>query len=313
MSLTPEQHAQRATGLGGSDAGVVAGLSPFKSALELYYEKRGEVPPSEEETEAMEWGTLLEEPIAQKFSRVTGFKIRRQPIKRATDKPFMLASIDRQVLGETALLECKALNAFTRIEGVTDLPDYIYLQSQHYLAVYGYSHLHLALLIGGQRFLTFPVERDPPTIDMLIEIEAEFWRRVELGDPPSPDGSEACKELMKRLYPKDSGALVVFDSDEARRTVAALTEAKEAVKKADDQKTAMENMVKFWMGEASVARIPGYGEITWKAARASTQAVCDLVALKTDYPEVYEKVVTMEEKGGGRRLLLKPEKGLAKT
>ena len=310
MSLTPEQHRERATGLGSSDAGVVAHVSPFKSALELYYEKRGEVPPSAEETEAMEWGTLLEEPIAQKFSRVTGLKVRRQPLKRATATPFMLASIDRQVLGETAILECKALNAFTRIDGVLDLPDYIYLQCQHQLEVYGYERLHLALLLGGQRFLTFPVERDQPTIDVLIEIEAEFWRRVELGDPPPPDGSDACKDLMKRLYPQDSGKIIALTSDDALATVLALEAARTDLKDAEDRKTAAENWVKFRMEEASVCRIPQYGEITWKRARGSKSLEVNEALLKEKYPEIYKEVIVEREREGARRFLLKPQKGV---
>ncbi len=54
MSLTPEQLEARKQGIGGSDAPVVAGLSPWKSPLTLYYEKSGAMPVSEDENEAME-------------------------------------------------------------------------------------------------------------------------------------------------------------------------------------------------------------------------------------------------------------------
>lgn len=308
--LTPEQLAARSNGLGGSDAGVAAGLSPFKSPIQLYYEKRGETPVSDEETEAMEWGSLLEEPIAQKFSKVTGLKIRKQPLRVATSKPFMLANIDRQVLGETAILECKALNAFTRIESAADLPDYMYLQAMHYLEVYDYERLYFAILIGGQKFVQFPVERDQATIDVLIEVEAEFWRRVKLGDPPPVDGSDATKELAKKLWPKDSMKVMALDSDDARATVKALLSAKEELKAVDDRKTAAENWIKFRMEDASICKIPGMGEITWKSARPSKQEVCDLARLKAEFPDAFKSCVTVEEKGGGRRFIVKPEKGL---
>ena len=313
MTLTPEQLAARQCGIGGSDAGAVVGLSPFKSTLQCYYEKRGEAPLSEEETEAMEWGTLLEEPIAQKFSRVTGLKVRKQPLKIATGNRFMLASIDRQILGETAILECKALNAFTRIESASDLPDYMYLQAMHYLEVYGYDKMYFAILIGGQKFVQFPVKRDQATIDMLVAAEAEFWRRVELGDPPSVDGSDATKELARRLWPHDSGRIISLDSDDARATVHALLRAKDALKSAEDKKTAAENWLKFRMEDASTCKIPGVGEITWKYTRTHKDEVCDLGKLKADYPEIYAACVTMQEKGGGRRFLVKPEKGIVTT
>ena len=46
-----EWHRLRKNGLGGSDAAVVLGISPFKSSLELWYEKANDVPASEKETE----------------------------------------------------------------------------------------------------------------------------------------------------------------------------------------------------------------------------------------------------------------------
>lgn len=306
--LTAEELTARQKGIGGSDAGVVAGVNPYKSPLALYYEKRGEAAPSEEETEAMRWGSLLEEPIAQEFAARTGLKIRRQPLKVATRHPFMLANIDRQVLGETAILECKALNAFQRIDSVADLPDYMYLQAQHYLEVYGYERLYFAILLGGQRLVHFPVERDAATIEVLVEVEQEFWRRVELGDPPPVDGSDATKELAKRLWPKDRGQVIALSSDDALATVRALEQAKADLQAAEDRKTAAENWIKFRMGEASVARVVGYGEITWKSARPHSEAVCHLAKLRAEFPDAYAATVQIVPKGGGRRFLLKPEK-----
>jgi hypothetical protein len=65
MSLTAAQLAERSTGFGGSDAAAACGLSRWKSAYQLYLEKRGEAPLVEEENEAMRWGTLLEPVVRQ--------------------------------------------------------------------------------------------------------------------------------------------------------------------------------------------------------------------------------------------------------
>ena len=40
MSLTAEQIAARKHGIGSSDAPTVAGVNPYKTALELFFEKR---------------------------------------------------------------------------------------------------------------------------------------------------------------------------------------------------------------------------------------------------------------------------------
>ena len=40
----------RMNGIGGSDAGIIAGCNPYRSIFELWQEKRGEIPVREEES-----------------------------------------------------------------------------------------------------------------------------------------------------------------------------------------------------------------------------------------------------------------------
>ena len=49
----------RKQGIGGSDAAVVCGISRYKSPVELWMEKTGQLP-SQETGEAAYWGNLLE-------------------------------------------------------------------------------------------------------------------------------------------------------------------------------------------------------------------------------------------------------------
>ena len=314
MALSPKELEARRQGIGGSDAGAVCGLSERKSPLKLYYEKRGEAPLDDEETEAMEWGKLLEGPIAEKFAAVTGLKIRKQPMKTATKHKFMLANIDRQIVKPAGILECKNLNFFTKIETVADLPDDLYMQGQHYYEVYGYeTGLYFAILIGGQHFVQFPIERDQQTIEILIECEAEFWRRVELGDPPPVDGSDGTKELAKRLWPKDTGQIISLPSDDAADTARGILQLKDEIAALEDRKSALENWFKWKMRDASVCKLPLFGEITWKSTLQHVEEIVDTTKLEQDFPEAHKACVSDIRKGGGRRFLVKPQKGLVKT
>ncbi len=45
MNTRDEFLAARRRGVGGSDMAVILGISPFSTRLELYLEKRGEIPP----------------------------------------------------------------------------------------------------------------------------------------------------------------------------------------------------------------------------------------------------------------------------
>ncbi len=65
--------AYRRQGLGGSDAASVLGISPFRTAMDLYYDKRN-LPIEDDEGNwvAMEVGTLLEDLVARIFAKKTG-------------------------------------------------------------------------------------------------------------------------------------------------------------------------------------------------------------------------------------------------
>ena len=106
----------RRQGIGGSDAAAVLGISPFRTGVDLYYDKLGQpVEDDEQNWVAKEVGTLLEDLVARIFAKKTGLKVWPMPaMYRHPDHPCMLADIDRLVMlpkGETAILECKTTNA----------------------------------------------------------------------------------------------------------------------------------------------------------------------------------------------------------
>lgn len=311
--LTTEQRTQRLSGIGGSDAAVVCGLSPFKTAYQLYLEKRGEAPEDTEESLAMKFGSLLEEPIVEHYCDVTGRDVRRQPLTFHDEHPFMLANIDRQILKDArgpGILEVKTTNDWTgrAIHGADDIPDHYYLQAQHYLAVYDYAWASFAILIGGSRFVWFDVERNDEVIAELIAQEAQFWQRVQTGQAPPIDGSPRTGELLKRLYPQDTGKVLTIQAPELIRAAADLIEAKAQIKREEAVVTASENLLKSAIGDASEAILPGWGKITWKTAVPSVKESLDVDRLKADFPDAYAACLKRETRNSGRRFLLKPNK-----
>lgn len=64
----------RKQGIGGSDAAIVCGISRYKSPVELWMEKTGQLP-YQEAGEAAYWGTQLEALVREEFSRRTGVEV----------------------------------------------------------------------------------------------------------------------------------------------------------------------------------------------------------------------------------------------
>lgn len=108
--------AYRRYGIGGSDAAAILGISPWRTARDLYYDKLGiaEVSENEDNWVQLEMGNLLEPLVAQIFEKKTGLKVfKRKAMFQHPKYPWMLADLDYLVElpdGSTAILEIKTTN-----------------------------------------------------------------------------------------------------------------------------------------------------------------------------------------------------------
>ena len=190
----PEWLEFRRKGIGGSDASVVCGINRYKSPVELWLEKTGQLPHTEA-GEAAYWGTQLEALVKSEFTKRTSIEVKDSNlILQSEENPFMLANLDgtakHPIYGE-CVFEAKTASAYKAGEWENTIPDEYMLQVQHYIAVTGFMGAYVAVLIGGNTFKWTFIERDDELISMLISLESDFWEHVQNGTPPPIDGSEA--------------------------------------------------------------------------------------------------------------------------
>lgn len=276
----------RRKGIGGSDAAAVVGVNPWRSSMAVYLEKIGELS-EPEDNEGMYWGRILEDIIADEFSKRTGFKVRRyNAILQHKDYPFMIANIDRVYIKDghiNGILECKTTSAYNK-EHWKDLkiPDAYYIQVQHYLAVTGYQNAYIACLIGGNHFVYKEIKRDDEIINYLIQIESDFWDRVEKRIPPEPDGSQDAEEILKKLYPESKeGSAITLDQHEA--TLMLIEELTKQKKQLEQEIEKYQQLIKADMGENEVAYI-GNRKVFWKTI---TSTRFDSQKFKKEHPNLY--------------------------
>lgn len=271
--LTKEQLEARRKGIGGSDAATVLGLNPYQDPYELYLDKRGEAPPEDEEflKESRYWGSVLEEPVANRAAEEMGYKIQKaNQLITSKKHEFMIANIDRKVVG----LEDKrriGLEVKTAARpdgwgetGSDEIPHWIMLQCQHYLAVTEYDHWDLAVLIGNRDFRMYRINPIQYIIDNLIEAEEEFWDRVTHGVPPEPQWqSAATTRLIKNLYPGTNGQVVQLP-DVAQKYQDVMDDANEQKLVYEKVVAGCKNRLAMLMGEASVGLLSDGTAITRK-------------------------------------------------
>lgn len=289
----------RKSGLGGSDAGTVLGFNSYKTPYQLYLEKTGQY---EEvvDNEAVYFGNELEDFVAREFAKRTGKKVRRMNrFLRHKQYPFMTANLDRVVIGERAVLECKTASEYMREawEG-DDIPATYLCQVHHYLAVTGFEKAYIAVLIGGNKFVWKEVERDEEFIEILIEREKDFWENHVLADVAPPiDGSNAAGELLKKMYPQDDSTAIMLTKDD-ETILDALEALTEEIKSLETQKKEYENRIKLKLESATEAHSPRH-KLTYKTIVSNR---IDSKKLKEEAPDVYEKYV---KPSSSRRLTIK--------
>ena len=278
----------RKQGIGGSDASVVCGVSRYKSPVELWLDKTGQLPP-QEAGEAAYWGTQLEPFVRAEFTKRTGIEVQcvRQ-LLQSGELPFMLANLDGVCEVPdygTCVFEAKTASAYKAGEWDDAIPDEYQLQIQHYMAVTGYAGAYIAVLIGGNTFRWKFVERDEELISMLIDLEADFWKHVQECTPPPLDGSEASAKFLAQRFPNSTPMSQITLPDAAADLLVQYDEACEELETVTRRKQEAENLLKEMMGDNEVGTAGGH-IVTWKSV---SQERLDSKTLKAEHPTLYKK------------------------
>lgn len=155
---------QRSKGIGGSDAGTVMGVNEYKSAFTLWAEKTGQLDAPYQSSEAIRLGHDLEDYVAKRFCEAEGKRVKRSSFCfESKERPYMRANVDRLVIGENAVLECKTANMMKGTAYRKDeIPATYYYQCLHYMAVLGLDRVYLAVLVFSHGLYTFVIDRSDP-------------------------------------------------------------------------------------------------------------------------------------------------------
>lgn len=269
--------------IGGSDAGSIIGLNPYNSAFALWAEKTGKTEPFKGNI-STRTGTLLEDLVAKLFMEETGKKVQKLNFTIVNPAyPFACANIDREIIGEDAILECKTTNNFVTIKSFKsgEFPEQYYTQVVHYMAVTGVKKVYLGVLSECRDFRVFELDRDEDEISALMAAERDFWENHVIADvAPPADGHKATSETIKDLYAEDDGdtadLTVCFDLFERRK---ALKDQADSLKGQIDE---LDNQIKLVMGNASKGTC-GRFSVSWKLQ--NTSAV-DRKKIAADFPEI---------------------------
>ena len=282
----------RREGIGGSDASAIAGVNEYTSLYEVWLDKTGRGV-EKRYTPQMRFGHLIEDDARQVFTEDTGIGVQTAGLQRSKTRPWQQHTPDG-ITDDGGLFECKSVGwrqAHLWDDG--QVADHAEVQVQHGMAVTGLGHAWVVAVIERE-FVWRRVERDEQFIELITDMELDFWERHVLADE-EPALVAADLDLVKARHPRArDGAVRVSETEWLPDTLAAYSAATDAAKRAADEKARIEAELTDYIGHDEAA---GWfnrdGDAVIAVTRKNiTRAGLNTTALRADHPDIYQQYAT---------------------
>lgn len=281
----------RATGIGGSDAAAILGISSYGTPYSVAMEKALGIKEgrTEEEQERLDWGKKLEPLIAAAFEGKTGMRVDAGVAwARHREHPFIFANVDG-LISEDAERWTPIVPAELRdlgpgiFEGKCagqddgwgtmrepQVPASYWAQAQHYMAVLDRPWTGFGALINGNRLEVRFILRDGAWLSAVWEPKlVAFWENVQTGNLPEPWNPDIDGPVLRDRYPDGAAGRRNLTDPETREVYAwqaALEEAATAKRRSE----ALGLRVRAIMADHSIGALTTGEQITYKLTAAGS-------------------------------------------
>jgi putative phage-type endonuclease len=293
----------RSSGIGASEVGTVMGLNPWKSSVELFYQKIGQLPSKIDENVAMFMGTRLEPVVANLWEHYDNdetqfIKNYNEGVKTRiggevvgyilNEKyPHLFLSPDRLILKKkgrlvyngklsmnnvTGVLEIKTISGFASKQWDGGIPPSYVVQLTTYLLGLGLKYGEIAFLEDGRKLNVVPVNYSESLGNQIIEKTTEFWDRVLAARAdmenahlyePEPDGTKSYSDFLNKKY-SQSEANTIQGADDLKHKAIAHKMITEEIKDKEDEARELSNYLKNEMKDFDTISFGTSGKVTWK-------------------------------------------------
>lgn len=302
---SPEWHAARDQGIGGSDIAKVLGMMTWQGATPygVWEDKTGRGRPLD-----LTWplfrGHADEPKLRAWFTLKTGIDVELTGTWMHREHEWMRVNPDG-LTSDGGGIECKS-HSWRMGEEWTDeqVSDAAELQSQWGMAVTGLPHWWVIAQLGDDEPVIRKVLRDEGLIATLIEVAGKFWHEHVLTDiAPAVSGLDV--DALKIRWSDTTPAAVPGSADDYEPLIAELEQAKADIKAAEARKDLAEARLRMLAGPAEVVEVGGVKRLslvpngTWSPTRfiadhpdlaakyQTPKVVLDVDRIKADHPTLY--------------------------
>ena len=282
MSLTHKELKQRAATIGCSELASAMGLNPHESAYDLFKKKTEPPTPNKKQNQPAHWGHKLELYIAHEYHIRTGYNVTRHNQK--LQKGQLTGHVDYLIKNQKRGMDCKNVGPNTAPlfgePGTDQIPVYYLPQMHGYLYLMDYETWDVAVLINGQDFRIYTIERDHEWDDLIGLKVAEFMHHLNNDIRPPLDLSHpTIDKTLELAYAGTDGSIVHLDQIEHWHQV--LTDSNEIINKYTKAAQTAKTHIKAFMKQSAIGILPDgtyykRRQITRKAYKVSPSQYMEL-------------------------------------
>lgn len=298
----------RKNGIGGSDVASIMGLNKYSSPLDIWQIKTGrKKQPELSDNESVYWGNSCEPNVANRFAEEhPELQVRRRNATMVSIKrPWAFANIDRWVTdghGNVGILEVKTVGMRRAADWDNGVPLYYLTQVTHYMSVTGYQYAWVAVLIGGQEYREYYIERDEQDIQAINEAVDTFWRDfVETDTAPALIGNDSEANALLYQHSDPSQEFIPMLDDDISDLFDDLQEINDQLADLKHHKTLTENKLKDLIGDNKGIETETK-RITWVRY---TRSSFDKKAFDAAHPGITNDYMKTSVTNGGIRISVK--------
>lgn len=254
--MTPEEFDERRKRLGASDVASVLGISPWRSAWQVWAEKTGRLEQWHGNA-ATKAGQRLESAILDHAEEDLGVQLFRNVVVK-TDGP-LSATLDAQDRTQNVPVEAKTSGIVGPVHGrwgdidTDEVPEVYLVQLCVQMLCTEAEMAYLYALLGGRGIIRYRVMRDDSTVNAIRDAAVDWWERHVVGGVEPARTTPVPLDVVKRLR-REPNKVIEFD-DTTTRLVAAWEAAKEMKRVSEKGVDDMQSQILLRLGDAEAARM----------------------------------------------------------
>ena len=271
----------RRKGIGGSDIAAIMGLSPFRTALDVFLEKTTDGEGAD--SQCMQRGRRLEKYILEEYAERNEEELEVNiPVIKSKEYPFLIGHIDAKVKDKNIIVEAKSVAGFASIWN-DEIPIYYRTQVAHYASIADADRVDVAVLFDRWNFACYTYWRNKELEAKIKKTAIDFWNNhIIKGIPPAPEKIEDAQKMYSKVSNQEEEIEINKEIELSVKELQKITVEKKELK--EKEETIKLDIMKYMKDKEFLVK-DDRKLVSWKT---QDRNLFDITKFKVEHPAIYK-------------------------